>query len=98
MTGYIAGDALYVLSRVHPEYEYAALVRTKEKADIVQKAYPSVRIVLGGLDDDKILKEESAKADIVLREWQNMLPNRPCYFDRSQTLPMLRITRTPPNV
>ena len=68
MTGYIAGDALYVLSKAHPEYEYAALIRTKEKADVVQKAYPSVRIVLGGLDDAAILEEESAKADIVLRE------------------------------
>lgn len=68
MTGYIAGDALYALYKAHPEYEYTALVRTKEKADLVQKAYPSVRIALGGLDDGEILKEESAKADIVLRE------------------------------
>ena len=67
VTGYIAGDALYVLSKAHPEYEYAALVRTKEKANLVQKEYPSVRIVLGGLDDDEILKKESAEADVVLR-------------------------------
>ena len=67
VTGYIAGDALFALNKKHPDYEYAALVRTQEKADIVKKAYPNIRIVLGGLDDSDILKEEAAKADIVLR-------------------------------
>ena len=67
MTGYIAGDALYALHSQHPDYEYACLVRTKEKAEAVKKAYPNVRIVLGGLDDSEILEGESAKADIVLR-------------------------------
>ena len=66
-TGYIAGDALFVLSQCHPEYEYAALVRSQEKADRVKKAYPSLRIVLGDLDDYDTLNEESARADIVLR-------------------------------
>lgn len=68
MTGYIAGDALYALNKKHPEYEYAALVRTQEKADIVKKAYPNVRIVLGGNDDSEILKKEAANADVVLRK------------------------------
>lgn len=68
MTGYIAGDALYALHEKHPDYEYAALVRTQDKADIVKKAYPNVRIVLGGLDDSELLKEEAAKADVVLRQ------------------------------
>jgi N-acetyl-gamma-glutamylphosphate reductase len=67
VTGYIAGDALYAIYAEHPEYEYAVLVRAKEKGDIVKKAYPEVRIVLGGLDDAKVLEEEAAKADIVLR-------------------------------
>ena len=68
MTGYIAGDALYELYKKHPDYEYAVLVRTQEKADIVEKAFPNVRIVLGGNDDSEILKEEAAKADVVLRK------------------------------
>lgn len=51
----------------HPEYEYAALVRKQDKADVVKKAYPHIRIVLGGLDDSDLLKEEAAKADVVLR-------------------------------
>ena len=67
MTGYIAGDALYALHSEHPDYEYACLVRTQEKAEAVKKAFPNVRIVLGGLDDSVVLEEEAAKADIVLR-------------------------------
>jgi len=66
VTGYIAGDALYALNQKHPDYEYSALVRTQEKADIVKKAFPNVRIVLGGNDDSELLKEEAAKADVVL--------------------------------
>ena len=68
MTGYIAGDATHVLYSEHPDYEYACLVRSKDKAEVVKKAFPNVRIVLGGLDDSDILEEEAAKADIVLRK------------------------------
>jgi len=67
-TGYIAGDALAAIYNSHPDYEYACLVRTKEKGDKVKEAFPNVRIVLGGLDDSDLLEEESAKADIVLRK------------------------------
>lgn len=97
VTGYIAGDAFYALNKAHPEYEYAALVRTQEKADTVKKAYPSVRIVLGGLDDSDILKEEAAKADVVLRAsfpW----PINEISADSQQMLLMLRTTRVPPRL
>ncbi|KAK6388771.1 hypothetical protein LTR65_007250 [Meristemomyces frigidus] len=66
VTGYIAGDATHALYEAHPDYEYTALVRTQEKADVVKKAFPPIRIVLGNLDDSDLLKEEAAKADIVL--------------------------------
>lgn len=66
-TGYIAGDALFAISKEHPDYEYSLLIRTKEKAEQVKKAYPSARIVLGDLDASDLLEEEAAKADIVLR-------------------------------
>nr|POE61062.1 uncharacterized protein c2a9.02 [Quercus suber] len=66
ITGYIAGDAFFALYQAHPEYEYAALVRSEDKAAVVRKAYPSVRIVLGGLDDAELLKKEAAASDIVL--------------------------------
>lgn len=55
------------MNKTHPDYEYAVLVRTQDKADAVKKAYPSARIVLGGLDDFDLLKQEASKADIVLR-------------------------------
>lgn len=59
---------MYALNQAHSDYEYVVLVRTQDKADAVKKAYPSARIVLGGLDDSALLKEEASKADIVLRK------------------------------
>jgi len=67
VTGYIAGDAFSVLQSKHPEYEYAVLVRSEEKGDVVKKAYPGTRIVIGDLDNSDVLKQEASKADIVLR-------------------------------
>jgi len=51
----------------HPDYQYTALVRTKDKATIVEKAYPNVKIVLGDLDNSELLEEQASKADVVLR-------------------------------
>jgi hypothetical protein len=39
----------------------------EEKAKPVTEAFPNVRIVIGGLGDSKILEEEAAKADVVIR-------------------------------
>ena len=90
MTGYIAGDAIYAIYNEHPDYEYACLVRTKDKAEQVEKAYPNVRTVLGGLDDSDLLEEEAAKADIVLRtslresiRKRRLTPTRCCRCIRS---------------
>jgi hypothetical protein len=41
-------------------------VGPEQKAEPVKKAFPNVRIVLGGLDDSEILEEEAAKADVVV--------------------------------
>ncbi|KAJ5766136.1 uncharacterized protein N7511_003752 [Penicillium nucicola] len=65
-TGYIGGDSLATLAAKHPDFSYAALVRTNEKAEQVKAQYPNVRIVLGDLDDSALLEKESAAADIVL--------------------------------
>ncbi|KAI7072666.1 NAD(P)-binding protein [Hortaea werneckii] len=65
-TGYIAGDATHVLYSAHPDWEYSLLVRTQDKADILKKAFPNTRTVLGSLEDSETLKTEAAKADIVL--------------------------------
>ena len=99
MTGYIAGDALYALHEKHPDYEYSALVRTQEKADIVKKAFPNVRIVLGGNDDSDLLKEEAAKADVVLREWNSLLDQlNDLPLTLPQTPPMPPTTKSPPKL
>ncbi|KAL3496463.1 hypothetical protein BJX62DRAFT_222123 [Aspergillus germanicus] len=66
ITGYIGGDAFHVLSQEHPDFEYAALIRTKEKADYVKGLYPNLRVVIGSNDDSEIITKESAWADIVL--------------------------------
>ncbi|BCS02023.1 uncharacterized protein AKAW2_60287S [Aspergillus luchuensis] len=65
-TGYIGGDALYAIFAKHPEYKYTVLVRSPEKAGQVQAQYPSIRVVIGDLDDSALLEKESAEADIVL--------------------------------
>jgi hypothetical protein len=67
VTGYIAGDAVYTISKAHPDIDFTFLVRTEDKAATVRKAYSRSRIVLGELDHYDLLEEESAKADIVLR-------------------------------
>ncbi|KAL2869579.1 uncharacterized protein BJX67DRAFT_333211 [Aspergillus lucknowensis] len=66
VTGYIGGDAFHWLQQHHPDFEYAALIRSKEKADYVRGIYPSLRIVIGSNDDAEILTREAAWADIVL--------------------------------
>ncbi|KAI0594979.1 hypothetical protein F4775DRAFT_571524 [Biscogniauxia sp. FL1348] len=65
-TGYIGGEALHVLTRAHPEYEYAALVRNEERGKPVASQYPNVRLVYGSLEDAEILEKKAASADVVL--------------------------------
>jgi hypothetical protein len=45
----------------------SALVRSKEKGNLVTSQHPSVRLVYGDLDSAQLLEEETAKADIVFR-------------------------------
>ena len=63
-TGYIGGDALYVLYNKHPEWQYTTLVRTEEKAKQLTAKFPNISVVYGSLD---VLEEESKKADIIYR-------------------------------
>ncbi|KAJ0287566.1 hypothetical protein Brms1b_002463 [Colletotrichum noveboracense] len=68
VTGYIGGDAFHALYKQHPNYEYALLVRSEERAAPVKKAYPNanVRIVVGTLTDSDVIEKEAAAADIVV--------------------------------
>ncbi|OQE14913.1 hypothetical protein PENSTE_c032G02932 [Penicillium steckii] len=65
VTGYIGGDGLYAVANAHPDWEYSALVRNKEKAARLAEKYPQIRIVLGDLDSSDIIEEEVKNADIV---------------------------------
>ncbi|KAE8393037.1 hypothetical protein BDV23DRAFT_149965 [Aspergillus alliaceus] len=65
VTGYIGGDAFYAVHQVHPDWQYSALVRSKDKAAQVASQYPNVRIVHGDLDSAKTIEEEVKNADIV---------------------------------
>lgn len=58
---------MFALLKKHPEYSYTALVRTEEKGNLVKRAFPNVRTVQGDNDSSDLLREESAKADIVIR-------------------------------
>ncbi|KAJ5165309.1 uncharacterized protein N7500_007139 [Penicillium coprophilum] len=64
-TGYIGGDGLFVLAGAHPDWEYSALVRSKEKAAQVTSKYPQIRTVIGDLDSSELIEEEVKNADIV---------------------------------
>jgi N-acetyl-gamma-glutamylphosphate reductase len=70
VTGYIGGDAFYLLSQSQSSLEFALLVRSQEAASAILEKYPSVRIVHGELDDSALLEREAAWADIVIRKIQ----------------------------
>jgi len=41
-------------------------LRGSDKAAVVQKAYPRVRVVLGDLDSTSLIEEEARQADVVI--------------------------------
>jgi len=65
-TGYVGGTVLNALLAAHPDAEITALVRTASKGELVTKAYPSVKYVIGDLDSSDVITAASAEADIVL--------------------------------
>ena len=67
VSGYIGGQFLHDVTKKHPEYQIRALVRNAEQQVKVAAEFSSVQIVVGDLDSAKTLKEEAAKADVVLR-------------------------------
>lgn len=78
-TGYVGGQTAVTLIAAHPEYDVVALVRDQEQADKLKSRFPKISTVIGTLDDDAVLKEEAAKADVVLRKsataslWPNLI-------------------------
>ena len=43
-------------------------MRNPDKGAPIAAAYPKVRLVYGTLDDSKVIEDESARADIILRK------------------------------
>jgi hypothetical protein len=41
-------------------------LRDSDKAAIISKAYPRVRVVLGDLDSTSLIEEEARQADVVI--------------------------------
>ena len=68
ITGYIGGDALYVITRAHPDWEITALVRNSSKGAKVASQYSNVRLVYGDLESTDLIAEEAKNADIVYRK------------------------------
>lgn len=66
-TGYIGGDALYVITNAHPSWEVTCLVRNSSKGSSIASQYPKVRLVYGDLDSIDLITEEAKNADIVYR-------------------------------
>ncbi|GAW23067.1 hypothetical protein ANO14919_126170 [Xylariales sp. No.14919] len=48
-------------------YTVRALNRDPAKAEAIQKAFDSVKLVYGSLDDTSIISREASSADVVLR-------------------------------
>lgn len=67
ITGYIGGDAFYYIQQNYAHIEFSALIRTEEKALEVQKKYPNVRVIIGGLDDSDKIAKVASWADVVIR-------------------------------
>ncbi|KAF2262080.1 NAD(P)-binding protein [Lojkania enalia] len=65
-TGYIGGDALYVIANSYPDLEITALVRNSDKGAKIATQYPKIRLVYGTLDSTELLTTEASSADIVL--------------------------------
>ncbi|KAL7904486.1 hypothetical protein GGI35DRAFT_463314 [Trichoderma velutinum] len=68
VTGYVGGDAVYALLKKYPAWESSTsvLIRNIERGNLVQQAWPGVRLVVGGLDDVELLVSEALRADIIL--------------------------------
>lgn len=67
-TGYIGGDVLSQLQSRHPEMTIRVMTRDEDKGRQIQDQYPTVQLVKGDLSNIALLQEESANADIIIRE------------------------------
>lgn len=65
-TGFIGATVYDLVYAKHPEYDYTALVRSKEKAEELVARYPLTHAIIGDLNDIQLIKSEAQKANIVI--------------------------------
>ncbi|KAI6004383.1 hypothetical protein F5J12DRAFT_893474 [Pisolithus orientalis] len=67
-TGYLGSEFLLLLNREFPDLHIVALLRnvTQEREAQLRALYPNSSVVEGTLDDDAVIREQAAKADIVI--------------------------------
>ncbi|KAI6044884.1 hypothetical protein EDC04DRAFT_2599235 [Pisolithus marmoratus] len=67
-TGYLGSEFLLLLNRELPELHIVVLMRnvTPEREAQLRALYPNSSVVEGTLDDDVVIREQAAKADIVI--------------------------------
>ncbi|TFK73045.1 NAD(P)-binding protein [Pluteus cervinus] len=71
-TGFLGSTFLVSLGKKLPQYHVVALARgssttsLEARTNILEKYHPNLSVVEGALEDESVIKEESAKADIVI--------------------------------
>ncbi|KAF4462619.1 nucleoside-diphosphate-sugar epimerase [Fusarium albosuccineum] len=70
-SGYVGGQVLRELVRGHPEYAITTLVRDAKTAGNISKVFPSIRTVIGDLDDGSLVEKEASQASVVLHVASN---------------------------
>jgi Predicted nucleoside-diphosphate-sugar epimerases len=64
--GYVGGSTTKALLEAYAAYEVTALVRDETQRNTLKESWPTVKTVIGNLDDETVLSEEGSKVDIVL--------------------------------
>ncbi|PSN70814.1 NAD(P)-binding protein [Corynespora cassiicola Philippines] len=65
-TGFIGGDALYLIKQKHPDWQLTCLVRDEKKGAEISARFPDTNVVVGSIEDVPLVEDLAAKADIVI--------------------------------
>lgn len=89
--GYIGGTAHAYLAKSHPEYAFTLLVRDENKAKPIKDKYPGTKFIFGSLDNEALVSEAAANADVVVRKshtWRRIWSRADCIQTRQTPLTM----------
>ncbi|ORY65127.1 uncharacterized protein BCR38DRAFT_391229 [Pseudomassariella vexata] len=65
-SGYVGGQVLHQIAASNSQLDITVLLQDKQKSTVVAGAFPSVRVVLGSLDNAELVQNEVSQADVVL--------------------------------